>query len=257
MDDNINTFTLIFCEEISYFVQYPEERYIRRTCFAFAFSDVSTTFANDLATLNEKELERYAEFIIVFADIPQRFALDTETLVTDNHLVRYAITTNAFLFNRMTLVTASADGTFSEEPITRNSSSSGGFAIIAHGEQSTLYTRSMTVFHETEAQRVTAGSNTVFTEVLIARNPEFNFLFDSSTVEDTVNTEAVVHEEQQTLYETVSTVSPGITSLQEITNAETVYTEKELLRNSGFTLVFVYTPLQYVVNEEQQSQTGI
>lgn len=57
MDDNINTFTLIFCEEISYFVQYPEERYIRRTCFAFAFSDVSTTFANDLATLNEKELE--------------------------------------------------------------------------------------------------------------------------------------------------------------------------------------------------------
>ena len=65
MDDNINTFTLIFYEEISYFVQYPEERYIRLTCFAFAFSDVSTTFANDLATLNEKELERYAEFIIV------------------------------------------------------------------------------------------------------------------------------------------------------------------------------------------------
>ena len=103
MADNLNTFTLIFCEDLSYFVEYPEERYIRRACFAFAFSNVSIPNLNDVeATLNEEELERHAEFTVVLADIPQRSAIDTVTLVTDNHLVRYASDVNAFLFHRMT-----------------------------------------------------------------------------------------------------------------------------------------------------------
>ena len=197
MDDKINTFTLIFYEEISYFVEYLEERYIRCKCFPFAFSDVSITFANDVATLNEEELQRYAEFTVVFPVTPQGSVRDK---VTGNHLVRYANTSNAFLFNRMTYVIASEDGAFSDEPITRNSSSSGLFASAGHGEQSTLYIRSMTVTHETASKRITAGSNTVFTEALNARNLEYNSVFDSLTVGDTVNTEAVVHEGQQILY---------------------------------------------------------
>ena len=41
-------------------------------------------------------------------------------------------------------------------------------------------------------------------------------------------------------------------SLLAITNAETVKTEEELLRNLGFTSVFIYTPLEYAVNDEEQ-----
>ena len=253
MSDNINTFTLIFYEGISYFVEYPEERYIRRACFAFAFIDISIPVANDVeATINDEELERHAEFHVVFADIPQRSVIDTETLISGNHHVRYASTTNMFLFNRTTHIIASADSAFSDEPITRNSSFSGRSPSIANREQPTLHTRSMTVFPEIASLRIIASADTVFTEALIARNLEFNSVFASLTVDDTGHTEVVTHEEQQTLYAAVSTVSPDITSLQEITNVETVYVEEELLRNSGFISVFIYAPLQYAANDEEQ-----
>lgn len=253
MSDNINTFTLIFYEEISYFVEYPEERYIRLACFAFAFSGISIPVANDVeVTLNDEELERHAEFTVVFADIPQRSVVDTETLISGNHYVRHASTISAFLFNRMTHIIASADGAFSDEPITRNSSFSRRSSNIVNREQPTLHTRSMTVFPEIASLHIFASADTVFTETLIARNLEFNSVFASLTVDDTGHTEVVAHEEQQTLYVAVSTVSPGIASLQEITNVETVYTEEELLRNSGFTSVFIYTPLQYTANDEEQ-----
>ena len=254
MADNLNTFTLIFYEEISDFVEYSEERYIRRTCFAFAFNDVSIPNINDVeATLNEEELERPAEFTVVFADIPQRSAIDTVTLVTGNHLVRYASDVNAFLFNRMThiITITMADGAFSNEPITRHSNFSGRFASTTNGEQSTSHTRSMTVFHEIASQRIIASTGTVFTEALIARYLEFNSVFTSLTVEDTGNNEAVAPEEQQIL-EAVTTVTPDISLLQPITNAETVYAEEELLRNSRFTSVFIYTPLRHAANVEEQ-----
>ena len=248
MARNINTFTLIFYEEMPYFIEYPEERFIRRTCFAFVFNDVSITVANDvIATLSEEELERHVEFTVVFADISQRSAVDTETLVTGNHLLRYASTTNAVLFNPMISTIAIAGGAYSEEPITRNSSFSSRTVSRVYGEQSTLHARIMTVFPEIASPRITAGADTVFTEALIARNLEFNSVFASATVEDTVNTEVVTHEEQQTLYAAVT-----ITSLQAITNVEMVYTEEELLRNSGFTSVFIYTPLRYAANDEEQ-----
>ena len=210
MADNLNTFTLIFCEDLSYFVEYPEERYIRRACFAFAFSNVSIPNVNDVeATLNEEELERHAEFTVVLADIPQRSAIDTVTLVTGNHLVRYASDVNAFLFHRMTHIITMADGAFSNEPITRHSNFSGRFASTANGEQLTPHTRSMTVFHEIASQGIIASAGTVFTEAQIARYLEFNSVFTSLTVEDTGNNEAVAHEEQQIL-EAVTTLSPDI-----------------------------------------------
>ena len=151
------------------------------------------------ATLNEEELEQHAEFTVVFADIRQRSAVNTETIVIGNHLVRYASITDASLFNRLIHIIASIDGTFSDEPITGNLGFSRRFASIANGEQPTLHTRSMTVFHEIASQRIIASADTVFTEALIV-NLEVNSAFASLTVKDTVNTEAVAHEEQQTLY---------------------------------------------------------
>lgn len=58
MAGNINTFTLVLYEETFYFVEYPEEKFIRCTCYAFAFSDVSITVTNYVrATLHEEKLE--------------------------------------------------------------------------------------------------------------------------------------------------------------------------------------------------------
>ena len=70
-------------------------------------------------------------------------------------LVRYASTTNAFLFNPMTHIIAIAGGAFSKGTITKNLSFSSRFAIIVQGEQPTLNIRIFTVFPETISPRIT------------------------------------------------------------------------------------------------------
>lgn len=79
-------------------------------------------------------------------------------------LVRYASTTNAFLFNPMTHINAIAGGAFSKGTITKNLSFSSRFAIIVQGEQPTLNIRIFTVFPETTSPRITVSADTLLTE---------------------------------------------------------------------------------------------
>ena len=192
--NNIDTFKLLFCEEII-LSRFPDEGITRYACLTFALSDTLTGRVGVVIVFIEEPLTQNVIFTTVILDMFVRTADDAAEIIAGEQFTRYYEMTNGFLANLEMHLSAGVQGASTEEEIVRNLR----FLSVLISITLTYIATTATIVHEQHLRRnaalmtvfdgiippATNRNETIFTEEVV-RHLGFNSVFTGIQVENTI-----------------------------------------------------------------------
>lgn len=193
--NNIDTFKLLFCEEII-LSRFPDEGITRYACLTFALSDTLTGRVGVVIVFIEEPPTQNVIFTTVILDMFVRTVDDAAEIIAGEQFTRYYEMTNGFLANLEMHLSAGVQGASTEEEIVRNLRYLYVFICITLAYIATT----ATIVHEQHLRRnaalmtvfdgiippATNRNETIFTEEEVVRHLGFNSVFTGIQVENII-----------------------------------------------------------------------